>query len=48
MFWLEARVGVEVAVGSGSVALPLVHALHLQGAPEKHPPTLPPITFTVT
>ena len=40
MFWLEARVGVEVAVGSGSVALP-VHALHLQGAPQKHPSLTP-------
>ena len=51
MFWLKAGVGVEVAVGGGSVALPLVHALHRQGAPQKHPsltPTRPAITFTVT
>ena len=41
MFWLEARIGVEVAVGSGSVALPLIHALHLQGAPQKHPSLTP-------
>ena len=41
MFWLKAGVGVEVAVGGGGVALPLVHALHLQGAPQKHPSLAP-------
>ena len=41
MFWLKTGVGVEVAVGGGSVALPLVHALHRQGAPQKHPSLTP-------
>ena len=41
MLWLEAGVGVEVAVGGGSVALPLIHPLHLEGAPQKHPHSPP-------